>query len=97
MSISALANAFNNVYKKALKVLSCICSNFKIDYKAGLYETKQTLGAIICEFFAGVALPHYALKRDVLDDRRGLQTAPHNLAAPPAKRPRNITTIGSVQ
>ena len=64
MSISGLAKAFNSVYIKIYKVLRCVCSQIQNWQKAGLYEAKQTISAFICEFFAGVALPHYAPKLD---------------------------------
>ena len=64
MSISTLANVFNSVYIRLYKVMGCVYSQFNMGGKADSYETKQTDGAFICEFFAGVAPPHYALKRD---------------------------------
>ena len=64
MSISALANAFNRVYIKIWELLGYACSEFRTDEKAAVYENMLIISAFICKFFAGVAHPHYVLKRD---------------------------------
>ena len=96
LRISALANVFNTVYIKRTSVEMC-WSQFRYGNEAKFYENQLIISAFICEFFAGVVPPHYLLKRDYFINRRGFIMALHNMAAPSANQPRNLTTDGSVQ
>ena len=66
MSISALANVFNSVYIN-IKGIEVLVLSRELAKDSGFMRPKRpSFNTFICEFFAGVALPHYAPKRDYL-------------------------------